>query len=622
MTLKDQPLAGVFPQADENQWRRLVERALKGAAFDKLVSKTYDGAALAPLYPGARTQAPRALRKTPGRWAIAARIDHDDAAAAANRLALDDLEGGADGLQLVFAGAQGAYGAGLTRDDDDALAAIFDKVRLDYGVPLLVEQSPRAPNAVSALLRLIDKAHIEPSITRVAFGFDPLGAAALHGFAAAPWAEDSKIFARRAAEVVKAGFAYGAVVADARVIHAAGGSEAQELGFALASAVAYLRALDAAGLDLDTARKAISFRLAADADEFAGVAKFRALRRLWARVEEACGLAPAPALVFAETAWRMMSTRDPWNNILRVTIASFSAAIGGADVITALPFTQALGAPDAFARRLSRDTQLVLQDESHIHAVDDPTSGAGGFEALTDDLCARAWAVFQKIESEGGLGAALEKGLVQAQVAETAGQRAKNVARAKDKITGANEFPDIAEAPLAVLAPFDATRRDADAPQGASRLPRLAPRRLSEPFERLRDASDAFAAAQGARPKVFLANLGRIADFNARANFSKNFFEAGGIEAVFGQEAETPAQIVAAYRESGAKLACLCSSDTVYCDAAEDVSRALIAAGARLYLAGRPGELEDRLRKAGVGGFIFVGCDMHDILGRAFDEAK
>jgi methylmalonyl-CoA mutase len=620
MTLQDQALAGGFPQPNDEIWRKAVDRALKGGSFEKLISKSYGGTEIAPLYSRLQELAPRALRTTPGRWAVLARADFSDPDQA-NRFALQDLEGGADGLHLVFAGSQGAYGAGLADDSDEAIAHIFKDIRLDYGIPTIVEYSPRAPNAAAAIMRLVDKLHIEPSITRLSFGFDPLGAQALHGFLPAPWAAHAKVFAQRAKSAAAAGFRRGAVAADARVVHGAGGTEAQELGFALAGALAYLRALDGAGLALDDARDLLCFRLAADADELAGVAKFRALRRLWALVEESCGLPTKPALVQAETAWRMMSRRDPWNNILRATLAVFSAAVGGADTITVLPFTQPLGAPDAFARRLARDTQLVLQDESHVHEVDDPVNGAGGFEALTDDLSARGWAVFQRIESLGGLPAALETGAFQSMVAETAAQRAKNVARAKEKVTGANEFPNIGETPLDVVGTYDPARDSAEAPAGALISKALRIGRLSEPFETLRDRSDERLAASGARPRVFLANLGPVAAFTARANFAKNFFEAAGIEAVFGPETDDANEIVAACRASGAKLACLCSSDVVYSDAAEAVARALKGAGAKVYLAGRPGDLEESLRNSGVSEFIYVGCDMYDVLHRAFEAA-
>ncbi len=187
------------------------------------------------------------------------------------------------------------------------------------------------------------------------------------------------------------GFRGPFAVADARVIHNAGGSEAQELAYALATALAYWRALEAGGVSLDDARRMIFFRLSADADQFMTMAKFRALRKLWARMEEAAGLAPKPAFIAAETAWRMMTQRDPYVNMLRVTIAAFAAGLGGANAITVLPFTAALGLPDAFARRVARNTQLVLLEESNLAKVADPAAGSGGIEDLTDQLCRAAW---------------------------------------------------------------------------------------------------------------------------------------------------------------------------------------------------------------------------------------
>ncbi len=617
--MPDQSLVADFPQASQDQWRKAVDRALKGVSFEKLVAKTDDGATIEPLYDRAQAPGPRALRQTPGRWAILARVDLAGVEAA-NAQALEDLEGGADGLQLVFKGSQGAYGSALGGDDEPALTQILAKVRLDYGVPIALESSPFAPGAADAVLGLVDKLHIDPSITRVAYGFDPLGGQLRRGFLPAPWAETAKSFAAEVKRMADLGFRYGTAAADARTVHAAGGTAAQELGFALAGALAYLRALDEAEFDLDAARRLLMFRIAVDADEFSQTAKLRALRRLWALVEQSCGLKPQPALIHAETAWRMMTKNDPWNNLLRATVATFAAAVGGADALSVIPFTQPLGAPDAFARRLARDTQLVLQDEFYVHVVDDPAAGAGGFEALTEALCERGWAAFQTVEAEGGLAKALEKGRFQAEVAAAGAERAKNVARAKDKITGANEFPNIAETPLSVLAPYAGV--ELAAPEGAVETVALEPRRLAQPFEALRADADAYFAQTGSRPRVFLANLGPVAAFTARANFAKNFFEAGGVEAIFGPETEDSAAIVAAFRASGAKLACICSSDRIYCDAAAPVALALQGAGAKLYLAGRPGELEEELRKAGVTQFIFAGCDMFDLLRKALAEAK
>ena len=295
--------------------------------------------------------------------------------------------------------------------------------------------------------------------------------------------------------------------------------------------------------------------------------------------------------------------------MLRATIAAFSAGLGGADAISVLPFTQALGLPDGFARRIARNTQLILLEESNLAKVADPAAGSGGLEDLTQKLCSAAWGLFQEFEAAGGAAAALERGLIQSKVAAVRAEREKAVAQRKDALTGTSEFPNIHEVPAKVL---DVTPVSA-APQMT--LPQI---RLAEPFEALRDASDRMLAATGSRPKIFLANLGTLAEFTARATFAKNFFEAGGIEAVGNEGFKSRDAMVAAFKASGAQLACLCSTDEVYARDAADTAKALAAAGAtHVYLAGRPRESE-ALKAAGVGSFIFAGCDALVALREAY----
>src|SRR3979490_1940506 len=318
--------------------------------------------------------------------------------------------------------------------------------------------------------------------------------------------------------------------ADGRVIHDAGGSEVQELAFVLASGVGYLRAIEGAGVTLEDAQSMIYARLSADADQFLTMAKFRALRLLWSRVEQSCGLAPKPIFIAADTAWRMLTQRDAYVNMLRATIATFSAGLGGADSINVLPHTLALGLPDPFARRVARNTQLVLLEESNLAKVSDPAAGSGGIETLTQQLCEAAWTLFQEIEKAGGVFAALEQNLIQKKVAATRAVREANIARRKEVLTGASEFPNLHEAEVAVLDAGPA----ALAPYGEAKIKfeALPPMRLAAPFEALRDKSDARLKSSDARPTIFLANLGPPADFTARAAFAKSFFETGGIEAI------------------------------------------------------------------------------------------
>lgn len=606
MTASDTPYASAFPAVEEARWRELATAALKGAPFEKLIAKTYDGAAIQPLYPPAQAAA-QPGRAASGPWAILQRVDAADPKTA-NELALTDLENGANGLQIAFAGSAGAYGFGLPATEaaiEAALAGVF----LDAGVAVEIDAPGHGRDAALALAKFVEKAKADPKATQISFGLDPIGAFA-RGAVSHPFADVAPHMVEAVKTLSGVGFSGPFCVADARIVSAAGGTEAQELGFAVATALAYLRALEGSGMSLDAARKAVSFRLAVDADEFLGVAKLRALRRLWARVEEACGLEPAPALIHAETAWRMMTRRDPYVNMLRATVAVFSAAVGGADRISVLPFTQAVGLPDEFARRVARNTQLVLLEESNLDKVADPTAGAGGFETLTAELCDKAWAFLQASEKAGGIAAQLAAGAFQADVAKAVAERARNVARRKDALTGASEFPNIAERAAAVLAPAPAPQA---APQGA-----LAAHRLAEPYEALRDKSDALAAA-GKRPTVFLANIGPIAAFTARATFAKNFFEAGGVESLSNDGFASADAAAEAYAASGAPIACICSSDALYAEQAEAVARALKAKGAKLVvLAGRAGDKEAAYKAAGIGDFVFAGADVLATLERAW----
>ncbi len=362
-------------------------------------------------------------------------------------------------------------------------------------------------------------------------------------------------------------------------------------------------------------------RLSADADQFLTLAKFRALRLLWARVEESCGLKPEPMFIAAETAWRMLTQRDSDVNMLRATIATFSAALGGANSITVLPHTLALGLPDAFARRIARNTQLVLLEESNLEKVADPAAGAGGIETLTRQLCEAAWSQFQDIEKAGGAFAALEQNIIQKKVATARGARDANIAKRRDILTGASEFPNLHERTPAVL---DA--KPVELPSyGEAKITfdALSPVRLAAPFEALRDASDAALKASGSRPKVFLANLGTPADFTARATFAKSFFETGGIEAVDTDGFSDPEKLATAFKAANASLVCLCSSDKAYATSAIAAAQALHSAGAKhIYLAGRPADLEADLRTAGVSEFIFAGADALALLKAAHKHIR
>ena len=612
---EDLRLAADFAPATYDDWRKLVDGVLKGAPFEKLVGKTYDGLKIDPIYQRAHGVTPIAGRAAAAPWQIMQRIDHPDAAAA-NAQALHDLENGATGLTLVFAGANGAHGFGL-EPSAEAVDKVLDGVFIDAGISIELQVGPQSRMAAIHTAEYVKRKGLSPAACDIRFGLDPVGACAVWGSSPYSWPEIVPAVTGAIKGLAAMGFKGPFTVADGRVIHDAGGSEVQELAFVLATGIAYLRAIESAGVALEDARKMIYARLAADADQFLTLAKFRALRLLWARIEEACGLTPKPLFIAADTAWRMLTQRDPYVNMLRATMATFSAGLGGANSINVLPHTLALGLPDPFARRAARNTQLVLLEESNLAKVSDPAAGSGGIETLTQQLCEAAWLLFQEIEKAGGVFASLEQNLIQRKVAATRALRETNIARRKEVLTGASEFPNLHESQVAVLD----TRPVALAPYGEAKFKfeALPPMRLAAPFERLRDKSDKILKDRGARPRIFLANLGTAADFTARATFAKSFFETGGIEALDTEGFTDPAALASAFKASGAALACLCSQDKVYAGLAAAAAKALQTAGAKhIYLAGRANEQKAALRAAGVNDFIFAGGDALATLQEAY----
>jgi methylmalonyl-CoA mutase len=596
--------AGLFPAYTEADWRRAAEAALHGASLETLVSRTADGARIEPVYQPA--EGPRALGPI-GPWRVTTRLDHPDPGEA-NAQGLDDLANGADGLQVVFSGALGAHGYGLRRFDPATLHGAFDGVRFDAGTHFELDLGREGPQQALAFAMLIERAGVTPTDCAVSFGLDPF-AASVRGPFPADWTAHAAPYLESALALRNMGFGRPLLAADARGVHAAGGSPAQELAFALASAVSVLRLLEAAGARPAEARALIAFRLAADADEFATLSKFRALRIAWSRVEDACGLEPSAAHVHAESAWRMMTARDPTVNVMRGAMAAFSAGLGGADSVSVLPHTLAVGLPDNLARRLARNAQLILLRESHLGFVADPAAGAGVFEALTKALCERAWALFQEIEGEGGLPSALAGGVFQRQVAVSAAALTRDVAWVRSPITGVSAHADLAEPRVEVA--LGAPKREALTPiEGA-----LAPFRLAEPFERLRDKSDAIVQRTGSRPRVYLLALGPESAHRSRVAFVREWLEAGGLESVYDGESATAEEAVERMKASGAPLACLCGDDKAYAAQAEAFAKSIKASGAKgLALAGRPREHEAEWRAAGVEDFIFTGEDAVDAL--------
>ncbi|MGA5356523.1 methylmalonyl-CoA mutase family protein [Streptomyces purpurascens] len=588
-------LAGEFPDVPHEQWQRLVAGVLRksgkdveGAEAEEALSTALeDGLRTRPLYT-ARDNAPepgfpgfapfvrggRAEGNTVGGWDVRQRHTAADGTAV-----LADLENGVSSLWLTV----GEDGIPVP-----ALGTVLDGVYLDLA-PVVLDAGRETEPAARELLRLYEERGVARDVARGNLGADPLGHEARtgQGYDVAPVTD----LARRCAEEYPG---LRALTVDALPYHEAGGSAAQELGCSLATAVAYLRELTDAGLSVEQACAQLEFRYAATADQFLTIAKLRAARRLWARVAEACGAPRAGAqLQHVVTSPVMMTRRDPWVNMLRTTIATLAAGAGGADSVTVLPFDHALGLPDAFARRIARNTSTILIEESHLSRVIDPAGGSWYVERLTDELAHAGWEFFRRIERLAGQAAALRSGDLGQDLADTWAARSGKLAKRREPITGVSEFPHIAEKPV--------VREPAPEPRSGG-LPRV---RRDEAYEALRARSDAHLSATGSRPRIFLAALGPAAAHTARLSFASNLFQAGGIEPV----------TEGTFEESGASEAVLCSSDALYEEQAEAVAGQLKAAGAaQVFLAGRPGN------HPGVDSYVFAGCDAVAVLSATLDR--
>lgn len=690
---------GEFPPVSYEQWRAAVDIELKGVPFEKnLVTHTLEGIDIQPLYtvndwrtngdpsgfPGflPLTRGTRVLGRTGG-WDIRQEHRHPNPVEA-NKAILEDLEHGVSSIELRL---DAAARAGWDADAPEAvelcgrdgvmaynvrdLDEVFRRVRLDLA-PASMSAGPAFLPAAALMVALGRQRKLDPSKVQCAFNADPIGALMSDGELGIPLDTALRHMSDLAAWTARNYPKATSVKVDTGPYHDAGATSVQDLAFAIATAVEYLRAMTEAGLDIDTAARQIVFEISIGCQFFRAIAKLRALRKMWAHVVTECGGGEAAARsihIHVRTSRRILTRYDPWVNLLRNTVCCFAAAVGGADSITTLPLDAAIGLSDEFSRHLARNTQIVLQEESHLNREIDPAGGSWFLERLTDQLAEKAWGLFQAIESRGGMRRAVTDGSVADQIRAVQATRDKHLATRKQVVTGVSEHPNQLEERLVrpkqdwnrlrqeASSRLVAWRRDhacgqaltalvkvvVDSPRelgalseaavqaaeaGATlrqiaiaiaagngapgaHIERLELHRYAAAYEELRDASDQYKAKTGKRPLVFLANIGKTSDFIARSTYALNFFEAGGFQPVTNDGFKDAAEAAVAFAKSGANVAVICSSEKKYESVAEETARQLKACGARtVILAGNPGAKEPTYRAAGVDRFIFVRCNV------------
>ncbi len=645
-------------------WRERVEKGLAGASFERrLCTETVEGLRIEPLYshdhaaPGAFAasvagrspflRGGRALATADTGWELRVAPAHADPQRAREAI-VTALARGADALELALGRMQVSSKA--------ALSVVLEGVALDQ-TPITLMAGSETLAAAAAFFAIARERAIPLSALRGGLSDDPLGQLAATGCLGESLDRRYELmgellrFVRdevpgmRTIEVSGVPYAEG------------GASAAEEMALVLATMAENLRQLESVGFGPEVVAGQSVLSLGIGRDLFMELAKVRALRLCWSRLVSACGVAEAQqyAPIHLSSLDRRRTRRDPWVNLLRATMESFVVAVSGAESATIAPFDAVLGESDAFAERLARNTQLVLREESQLHRVVDPAGGSYYLETITAQLAHRAWKLFQGIEGEGGLAAAHRSGRTAREIAATAARTRAQITRRKQLVTGVSSYPLLQETrlcrsshpeappppPPAHDARLDALRfappgqivgqaiaavaafAEFGEVQGAlaeGSVPESAPpvvvEREAEPFERLRDASD--RADQS--PRVFLASLGSLSEHRARTLFAGQLFAAGGIEASESDGFDDLEDLVAAYKESGALLAVICSSDALYEERAVSVAARLKEAGARrIYLAGRPGKHEAMYREAGVDEFVHLGCDAEALLIRALE---
>lgn len=692
-----------FTAPTYEEWRKEAEVTLKGAPFEKkLISKTYEGIDLQPIYLRADGDKVTHAKSLPGfapfvrggdvlgqhidGWEIsqefafstprefnsAVRTDLERGLTAVN-ITLDQATRNGDDPDSAKPGEVGKGGLSIATLKD--LTRALEGVDLNR-VPLFIRSGASGLPIAAVLIALAKHNKKTLSELRGCIEIDPIGVISHEGSLPQSYAEAYREMAILTTWAAKNAPKLQTICVHARAWHEGGGNAVQELAFAIATGAEYLREMQKAGLDVNVVAPRIRFAYTVGTQYFTEIAKLRAARLLWSQVVKAFGgNEEAQKLsLHVRTSHRNKTVYDPYVNMLRTTVEAFAAVIGGSDSLAVAPFDEVIRTPDDFSRRIARNTQIILQKESHLDHVIDPAGGSWYIETLTEQLAAKAWELFQKVESLGGMSQSLQVGFPQDAVAAVAKERVKAAQTRKDTILGTNMYPNAKEKPLEVrlpdlnaiykkraaeLAEFRTTSADQveqtavldklsqlldsapdrvldaaiDAITAGATLgeitrtirsrdvtrPSIKPvviERTAASYEQLRASVEA-KAAEGKRPKVFLAVMGPLKQFKARADFSAGFFNVAGFEVVYPKKGfATPDEAAKAAIESGSKIAVICSTDDTYPELVPAFAKALKAADATqtAIVAGYPTEHIDAFKAAGIDDFIHVRANCYQIL--------
>ncbi len=223
----------------------------------------------------------------------------------------------------------------------------------------------------------------------------------------------------------------------------AGANQALELAFTLANGAEYVKTAIKAGMDVDAFAGRLSFFWAVGMNFYLEIAKMRAARLLWARLMQGFGAQNPKSLMLrthCQTSGWSLAEQDPYNNIVRTTVEAMAAVFGGTQSLHTNSFDEAIALPTEFSARIARNTQLILQEESHITQVVDPWAGSYMMESLTAEMADKAWAIIEEVQALGGMTQAVGSGWAKLKIEASAAQKQARIDAGQDVIVGVNKY--------------------------------------------------------------------------------------------------------------------------------------------------------------------------------------
>lgn len=616
MEKQEKRLFSEFQDVPTAKWEEQIMKDLKGADYAKKLNwKTDEGFTVKPYYRSEDLEQIAWLRALPADfpfvrgnavsgndWLVRQEITVTDIKQA-NEKALEILMKGVDSL-----------GFELELDKKysmDEIELLLKNVRADIA-ELNFYATKQHLELVGILEKLVIKYNRPLDAIKASVNYDPLARYARRG----NWYVSEEADFSLAHQLIQASAKLPqlkVIGVNGHIFANSGATIVQEMAYTLALGSEYLSRLTDKGLFVGEITPKMKFNLAVGPNYFMEIAKLRAYRLLWAHIANAFGLNDANngrMFVHATNTTHNMSLYDPYVNMLRTTTSSMSAILGGVDSLTVQPFNVPFEKPTDFAQRIARNQQLILKEESYFDRVADPAAGSYYVESLTQSLVEEAWKLFLSIQDEGGYVAALKKGTIQQQIAESTRKRDLNIATRRDSILGVNQYASTTERMKALLAAevFEADDRTA----ANAEIETIKTYRAAQAFEQMRYETDMYSL-QNQRPVVWMLTYGNLAMRKARAGFAANFFACAGYEIVDNIGFESVEKGIEAAKAAKPSVVVLCSSDEEYADHALKAYQAL-KNDAIVVLAGNPAETVELLKNAGMQHFIHMRSNVLETL--------